>query len=334
MKKFLSVLLCVMVSTVALFAAGEKETTASGEKVFEMKLAHIQAPDHPNALGSVEFARLVEERTNGQIKISVFPGSQLGGNEDLYDSCALGTIDFTVLGFGEPAKTYSPFELLDGPYLAKDRDHFVRILNSDVFKEMCDEMEAATNVETLGAFYYGARYVTTNNFPVREPADLKGHTIRVPDHAMYVSTLNAMGAKATPMAFSDLYVSLQQNVIDGQENPVATIASKKFDEVQKYYCQTEHIMGGNCMYVSSKSMEKLTPELREIVRECGVEACDYINQLAFAAEDKYKVELQERGMILIDDVDKAAFEASVQSIYEGDSGKWSKDVYNRIKAVK
>lgn len=220
-------------ATTEVAASSEAVVEATGE-VYKLKLGHILTADHPDGLAADEFARLVNEKTNGMVEISVFPSSQLGTAQETFDALAIGAIDFTIDGFGEPAKQYTPFVLLDAPYIADDRDHLMRILESDVVSEMYDEMSEVTDVSVLGSVYYGARYITTNDFEVRNPSDLSGKIIRVPDQSMYVSTLDAMGAVATPMAFTEVFMALKQNVVDGQENPLATIYSNKFYEVQKY----------------------------------------------------------------------------------------------------
>ncbi len=319
MKKghvLISLILMMIVSTTLVFASGNKEGNDNPlEKVYELKLGHIQPATHPNGLGSEEFAKLVKEKTDGHVIVSVFPSSQLGTEQELFDSVAMGTIDFATLGYGMAAKQYSPFLIFDAPYLAIDREQWTRKMNSDVAREIFKGLEDKTSVVTLGAFYYGNRYLTTANFPVRKPADLNNHTVRVPDQKMYVDTLNAMGATATPMAFSEVFLALQQGVIDAQENPLATIATNKFNEVQTYLNQTEHITGGNCFYASKKSIEKLPSEYQQAILEAGIEAAAYTNKIAFEAEDNYKKLLQEQGMILVDDVDKKAFKESTSSVY-------------------
>lgn len=341
MKKALSLVITLCMAAALLAGCGSNAGTGAdvktaadnGDKVYELKLGHIQPAEHPNGQGAVEFARLVEEKTGGHVKVSVFPSSQLGNEQELFDAVALGSVDFAIIGFGEPAKQYSPFLLLDAPYLATDRDQWVRIMKSDAIGAMCEEMAETTKVACLGIFYYGARYVTSN-YEIHSPADLAGHTIRVPDQQMYVSTLNAMGATATPMALSEVFLALQQNVIDGQENPVATITANKFNEVQSYLIQTEHIMGGNCIYASEKTLEGLPEEYRAAVIEAGIEATDFINTLAFEAEDTCKQQLQDNGMTLISDVDKQAFQKATECVYEELSANWTPELLESIRAVK
>lgn len=296
----------------------------------ELKLAHIMPIDHPNGLGAEEFARLVKEKTDGHITVNVFPASQLGNEKEIFDAVEIGSIDFAIIGFGEPAKKYQDIGILDAPYIADDREHLVRILNSDVVLSMFDSMEEHMGAKGIGAFYYGARYLTTKDKLVNGPADMKGLNIRVPDQKLYIDTLTAMGAVATPMAFSEVFLSLQQGVIDGQENPLATIASNKFDQVQRYLIKTEHIMGANALYASTKTLNSLPESYRAEVLEAAKEASAWIDSKAFEAEDSYIKQLTDNGMELIEDVDKDAFKEQTAYIYDD----FDKGLVEQIHAVK
>lgn len=327
-------------------AAASGETAASGEAAAsggaagsqaaaddgfhaELKLAHIMPIDHPNGLGAEEFARLVNEKTDGHVTVSVFPASQLGNEKEIFDAVEIGSIDFAIIGFGEPAKKYQDIGILDAPYIADDREHLVRILNSDVVASLFDSMEEHMGARGIGAFYYGARYLTTKDKPVTGPADMKGLNIRVPDQKLYIDTLTAMGAVATPMAFSEVFLSLQQGVIDGQENPLATIAANKFDQVQRYLIKTEHIMGANAIYAGTKTLDSLPDKYREAVLEAAGEAAAWIDDKAFEAEDTYIEQLKSNGMELIEDVDKEAFRQQTAFIYD----EFDKTLVDRIHAV-
>ncbi|MFI3173495.1 MAG: DctP family TRAP transporter solute-binding subunit, partial [Eubacteriales bacterium] len=235
------------------------EVAASGE-TFELKLGHIQTAEHPLGQSAEYFAELVSEYTGGAVTISIFPASQLGSESEIFDAVDIGSIDFALLGFGEPADKFTDIGIFDAPYLADDRDHMVRILNSDETFALFEEMTEYMNVKGLGGFYYGARYLTTANDEVRSPEDMTGLNIRVPDQTMYIETLSAMGCVATPMSFSEVYLSLQQGVIDGEENPLSSIASNKFDEVQTYLIKTEHIIGTQALYVSTGTLDSLPAE--------------------------------------------------------------------------
>jgi tripartite ATP-independent periplasmic transporter solute receptor, DctP family len=333
MKKGLLVV-CMLLCMISLvFANGSSENTGKNG-VIEMKLGHIQPAAHPNGMGADEFARLVNEKSGGRIKVSVFPACQLGTEAELFDSVALGSIDFAVLGYGDAAKQCPSFKLLDAPYLASGREAWVELLNSDAIAELQSELVDKAGVRVMSNFYYGARWMTTSNLEVRKPADLSGHTIRVPDQEMYVATLNAMGATATPMAFSEVFLALQQKVIDGQENPLATISMNSFNEAQKYLIKTEHIIGGNCFYVNEKKLKSLPEDLQQIVLDCAKEAAVYTSKLAFEAEDNCKKDLVDKGMIVIEDVDKDAFIQSTRKVLDSLKGVVDPVLFDKIVNAK
>ncbi len=315
-------------------AKEEASTDEMSSETFELKLGHIMTPEHPNGLGAEKFAELVEEKTGGNVKVSVFPSSQLGNEKDIFDAVAMGMVDFAILGYGEPAKRYAPTLIFDAPFLAEDREHLVRIFNDSIVQEIFDDMAAEIDVRAIGPFYYGTRYLTTSEKAVHGPEDLEGMKIRTPDQPLYVSTMKAMGGTPVPMAFPEVYLALQQGVIDGQENPPATIATNKFYEVQSYLMKTAHIMGGNCIYVSEDTMSKLPAEYQEAIIEAGKEAADFINQTAFEAEDMYLKEIEENGVTIVEDVDRDAFIAGAQDLYSEYEKKWGEGLLEKIRTIK
>lgn len=297
-------------------AEGAADSQNDSDYSAQLKLGHIMPIDHPNGMGAEKFAELVEEKTNGNVTVSVFPTSQLGNEKELFDAVDLGSLDFAILGYGEPAKKFNDIGILDAPFLANDREHLVRILSSETIQSIFDEMPSHMNAKALSGFYYGARYLTTSKKEIRDPESLAGMNIRVPDQKLYIDTLSKMGASATPMSFGEVFLALQQGAIDGQENPLATIAANKFDQVQNYLIKTEHIMGANALYVSTKTLEKMPKEYVAAIQEAAKETADWINEKAFETEDNYKKQLVDNGMTLIEDVNKEAFKEATKSIYD------------------
>lgn len=175
--------------------------------------------------------------------------------------------------------------------------------------------------------------MTTGKVAVKSPADTKGLKIRCPDQPMFVGVVISMGATPTPMALSEVYLALQQGVVDGQENPVATINSMKFFEVQKYLSKTGHIAQGNHIFVSDKTLKKLPPEFQKVVLEAGQATADWVNKQAFELEDKLISELQSKGMTVIEP-DREAFIKAAQPIYAEYEDKWGKGLLEKIRAIK
>ena len=340
-KKIILLLVFLMVSIVTTGCAGNNKNEVMAEKdqkvgegKYSFKLGHILTIDHPIGQGAIKFAELVKEKTNGHVIIDVFPSSQLGNEKDIFDAVAMGIIDFSILGFGEPAKRFSPALILDAPFIAEDRQHLVRIFDDEIVQDLFKQMEEETNVCAIGPFYSGTRYLTTSNKLVKSPDDMEGLKIRTPDQPIFVSTIKAMGATPVPMAFPEVYLSLQQGVIDGEENAPATIITNKFYEVQKYIIKTAHVVCGNCIYVSKKTLDKLPEEYQNAVIEAGKEAADYISKISFEKEDEYLKELEEMDNVtIIEDVDRDAFIDNIQDLYKEYESKWGEGLLEKIRTI-
>ena len=327
-----NIMMIFILGLLALSCKDDNINKTSDSSVYKakLKLGHIMPTTHPNGIGAEEFVRLVAEKSGGNITISIFPASQLGNEKELFDSVEIGSLDFAMLGFGEPGKKYEAISIIDAPFLANDREHLIRILKSDSVTRIFDEMPNYMGVKLLAPFYYGARYLTTGKNIVTNFATMKGLNIRVPDQKLYIDTLKAMGSVPTPMAFSDVFLSLQQGVIDGQENPLATIHANKFNEVQTYLIRTEHIMGANALYMNTKTFKDMPEEAKNIIIEAALETAEWINAKAFAEEDRFLLELKDLGMTYIEDVDKSEFREATKSVYD----EFDQELVQSIKSVK
>jgi tripartite ATP-independent transporter DctP family solute receptor len=300
---------------------------------YTLRLAHIMNSGHPNSSGAIKFAELVKEKTNGQVNIDVFPSAQLGNEKEIFDALTIGAVDFGMIGFGEASKRYPPMLIFDTPYVAKDREHLLRILNSPVAKGIFETMTKKTDVKVLGTFYYGTRHVTTTNTVIKEPKDMNGLKLRCPDQPICVAYTKAMGATPTPMALTEVYLALSQGVIDGQENPAATIAENKFYEVQKYLIKTGHLVNGNCLYMSNKKYKLLPPKLAKAVLDAANETCAWINQKAFEVEDAYLNQIKKHGVIFIEP-NRDLFSNNMTALYKEYEKIWGKGLLEKIRSIK
>lgn len=309
-----------------------KEETKETFKPITLKLGHVLPTDHLNHTAALKFADLVKEKTDGKVSVEVYPASQLGNEKEIIDAVAMGTLDFALCGFGEVAKRYAPALIFDGPFIFRDREHLARVFKSDVFKEMMDGMDQQAKIKMISPGYYGTRYVTTTDTEVYSPEDLSGFKLRTPDQPMFVAVGKGMGATPTPMAFAEVYLGLQQGVVDGQENPPAAITSMKFYEVQNYLIKTGHIIQPNNVFGSSKVLNKLPEDIQKAIAEAGEEVSEFQLKESFAIEDKLLKELEENGMTIIEP-DHEAFVKAAQPIYEEYEEKWGKGLLEKIRSV-
>lgn len=298
------------------------------------RLATIQPPDSPLGKTAAKFADLVKEKSNGSVIIDVFPASQLGNEKDIIDAIEMGTIEFTLAGTAEWAKRVKAMKIFEAPFVYRDRQHLINFYHSasgqDVIKKLTDK----SGVVSLGFLYYGTRNVTTSKIAAQTPADLAGAKIRCPDQPLYVQTVKAMGANPTPMAFSEVYLALQQGAVDGQENPPATIVNMKFYEVQKYMIKTGHIIAGVMLWTKDSFFSKLPEEARKAISAAADETMVWGNDYAFKLEDEYLNKLgNEYGMTIIEP-DKASFVKAAQSLLDSYEKEWGEGLLKKVQAVK
>jgi tripartite ATP-independent transporter DctP family solute receptor len=302
--------------------------TALGAPIV-IKFANTVAPDHPNHVAAERFAELVASRTD-KIEVQVFPAAQLGSEKDLLEGTMFGGVDMFQVSPGAVSLIQPEFAVLDCPYIFRDVDHLERVLHSEVMQPLYDKLEANRGIKVLDAFwYYGTRHLTTKDKPIYKPEDLAGMLIRAPEQPIYLETVKAMGATATPVDFADLYLALKQGTVDGQENPVATIYTYKYYEAQKYLMLTGHMIRTIVVGINADLFDSLSPDLQEILVESLLEAGQYNKELMLKAEEELLVELQNLGMVIVEP-DVEAFREATKVVAEIFEDKWGRDLYEAI----
>jgi C4-dicarboxylate-binding protein DctP len=334
MKKILYVLLCVFVSSVAVFASGQEEGQDSENKVYELKLAHIYPSDHPFNVGSEQIAKEVFEKTNGKVKINIFPGAQLGAETSEINSLQAGAIDIAILGSGEVGKRVTDFNIFAAPFIFIDGEDAIKTAKAPLFDDLYDQTHqyGFTVVEML---YYGTRQLTTNN-AVDSPADTEGLKLRVPDVPIYrYMAKYIFGAAPTPMSLSEVYLALQQGVIAGQENPIPTIYSQKFNEVCSYINLTNHMVNIFPVIMSDKTREMLPEEYVSIIDNAFKNGAITINKMIMANEKSLLDEMEASGVNVHIPAQREKFEEAAKALVEKceEDGIWSPGYYDKVKSI-
>ncbi|WP_116871649.1 TRAP transporter substrate-binding protein [Vibrio splendidus] len=271
---------------------------------YTLKLGHVANEDHVWHQAFEHFAETVDKKSEGRLNIDIYPNSQLGAERDVISGIQLGTVDMTMSG--ETLQNWAPkAALLAVPYAIRDSEHMAKVADGKIGKEIEKEITARTGLVPLTWFERGPRNLTTNK-PIKEPSDLKGLTIRVPNVPIFVSTWSALGAKPTPMAFSEVFTALQQSTVNGQENPLSLIESASFFEVQKYVNKTEHVRSWIYVLIGKRQLEKLPQDLQQILLESAKEMHEFEHKLAVEEETKLIKRLQDKGM-QFNDVDQEMF---------------------------
>ncbi|MES2787353.1 MAG: TRAP transporter substrate-binding protein [Pseudomonadota bacterium] len=321
----------VILCALGLAAAGG----AQAADPITLKLAHVVPPKSSKDLANIRFAELVGKCTNGTVKVEVFPGGQLGKEADLAQAVALGTVDL----FWGDAATFSPFvkelNVFNTPFLFKDVKQWKTVVRGPIGDDLVQRLEAKSAVKILGRMQMGDRYILTSKKPVRVPADLAGMKIRVPDVPMYTASFAALGAKATPIAFSEVYVSLQQGVIDGMENPSGLIRGMKFYEVTKYLTHMAWSNSVNFLAVNKTVFNKLNAAQKTCMTQAGAQASEHLDTLIQAEEEDNLKFFKEKGMEIVEVKDPAPWINQVKDFPKQYGSNWgTPDLYTRIQNTK
>ena len=255
---------------IAYFAATLLSGIAAAEAQIEIKFGHVGEPGSLFQLSADEFARRANEKLGDKAKIVVFGSSQLGSDEELLQKLLLGTADM-ALPSTVMSSVVPEFGLFEMPYLVKDRDHMQKIEEEVVWPILAPAAEEK-GYEVLAVWENGFRNITNNVRPIVTPEDLSGIKLRTPSGEWRVKMFQAYGANPTPMEFSEVFVALQTGVIDGQENPYANITSAKFNEVQKYLSETNHVYTPSFPVASLRRWESWPPEAQEAIFHVAQEA--------------------------------------------------------------
>ena len=316
-------------STAASSTAAASTEQASGEK-HEITIAHQQDETDSMHLGAVEFKKYVEENSNGQIDVTIFPNGQLGAEVDIIQSIlSQGGCDITFTG--ETMQTYEPdLGMIGMPYLIQSDEHMDKVLNGEVGQELEGLMESA-GMKCLTYYTRGPRYITSNR-KITCVADCNNLVIRTPSSAMTVAAFEALGAKPTPMALAEVFTSLQQNTIEAQENPLAMIYTKSFYEVQKYLVLTAHLRAWVYVAMGKAQFDALPAELQQVVMDGAAEAQAYEHGLFLDNEERYYQELQEKGMEFIEVDTKEFADAMIGGVLPTLSDS-QKKLYDEIAAL-
>jgi len=303
-------------AVLALAAATLAPLTAQAQAT-KLTLGHGAAPGNPRHEAAVLFAERVKAKTGGRIEVQVAHSAQLGDDAAMITALRSGTLDISANSQGAMANVVPEYAALGLPFLFADVQKAWALLDGPVGEEL-SKRTAAKGMVVLGQWDNGIRHVTNGKRAVKAPADLKGLKIRTPPDTMTVDIMQALGADTQQIKFAELYVALQQGVVDGQENPLANIASAKLYEVQKYLTLTGHKYEANPFVMSKRSWDKLSPADQKVFTEAAAEATQTQRKLSREADEKLVADLKSRG-VQIDTVDRKAFVEATKPVY----AKWT-----------
>ena len=311
-------------------------TTAALAAEYDLKMGMVAGTSSNEYKAAEYFANQVKEKSNGQIDIAIFPSGQLGDDRSMIEQLSGGALDFTFAEIGRFSIFFPEAEVYTLPYMMKDFDHMQRATWDTQFgKDLTQKIHDELGITILSQGYNGTRQ-TTSNKAINSVKDMQGLKLRVPTAPANLNYAKYSGASPTPMAFSEVYLALQTNSVDGQENPLSAIRAQKFYEVQPYLAMTNHIINDQLYLVSKDTMERLTPELRKVVQDAAVDAAKYHTKLFVEEEASLKDFFKNNG-VTVTEPDTQEFKAAMQPVYDEytkKNGKLGEEGIKQINAVR
>jgi len=298
----------------------------------KLKWAHVYEVAEPYHTEALWAAEEIKKRTNGKYEIGVFPASQLGNENQINEGLGLGTVDMIYTGVAFAGSIHKPIAITNAPFVLRDFDHFMAYRASPLFRDIAKGYEDKTKHKVITLTYYGQRMVTANK-AINKPEDMKGMKLRVPPAPLFLMFTKSVGANATPIAFAEVYLALQQGTVDGQENPLPTIMAKKFYEVQSHIILSGHITESLLTIVGSHVWPKLNDAEKKIFQDVLAEAADKATKQIRDSEQKLADEFRKLNKTVIEP-DRAAFRAAALPLHNDGSGGWSKAEYDALQALK
>lgn len=310
---------------------GNNQSTSTSDATYQFKLGH-QAPENSNYQKfALLFKEKLEEKTNGEANVSIYPFRQLGTDRELLEAMQLETLDFGVIS-GPPVSQFAPkVSLVDLPFLFNDWEHVNKFISSDAGKEFMGLTDDA-NLKMLGFMNRGFRHVTNNKGPIEKLEDFKGLSIRVIESDLYTSSYKALGANPQQMNWGDAYTGLEQGAIDAQENTLDIIHDEKVDEVQKYVSKTGIHFVFAYLMASKPKFDTLPDNIKQAVVEAADEAGKEISKENEANDEKFEEILKEKGMEF-NDFDRGQFDGKFDQVYELYTKKYGDDLLKKIQSI-
>ncbi len=297
MNRSIKQLLAGAIAPAFLLAGVASSTVNAQEKA--IKLGIGLAENHPQGMGAARFAEILDKKSGGKLKVKVYYSGSIGDDVRMVSALKGGVQEMTIPSTAPLVGDIKDFGVLDLPFMFNDEKEADAVLDGPFGTKLLEKLPPKGLV---GLCYWenGFRQLTNSRRPVSRAEDIQGLKVRVMQNPAYLETFNGLGANAVPMAFSEVYTALETRTIDAQENPIPTIESSKFNEVQKYLTLTKHTYSPFVVLVSKRFWDKLSPDEQKAMREACVESRDYQRKVNREANIKVLESLKKAGMQVIE----------------------------------
>jgi len=310
----------------ALYGAAQAQTI--------LRWGDVVGGSHPQVQMIDRVAAEVKAKTGGRVEIQAFAGGQIGGSRDMIEAVANGSQQLVTEGAANFGAWIPSISVVEAPYIWRDPQHLIKALNGPLLAQYNEQLVKARGMRVLGAVYYGTRHVTTSAKAVNALADMKGLKLRVPENDVFKAMAESWGARPTPMNFNELYLALKQGVVDGQENPLPTIKSGKFYEVQKYLVLSGHIMTPRLVVVNDAAWQKIAAADRKAVEDVLKAQMAWADSQIIAQEKTLVDEFKAAGVTVLQPDVAEWRKATLAAVPPKFEAKWGKGTYESIANMK
>lgn len=338
MKKIVLLLIAVLLSGIvsACGSANEKSSTNNekGETI-TLRYGHTAPATDPGGMIADKLAKEVSEKTDGKVKIEVFPSGQLGGEIEMVEQLKSGSIDMAFVTGGALSNLVPEISVLDMPFLFRDLDHVHNTLKGEVGEELSNKVSEA-GIQSLAFWDYGLGHLANNKREIRTPEDLKGLKMRTLENDIFIDTYKSLGTDPVPMPFSELYTSIQQGVVDGTDPVNVVMTGGKLYEVTKFYTEIGINYRSGVLLINKDKFNSLDEETRTILTDLVEENGSYYHDVVVKDYEAKAMKLiKDNGVKIIDieEIDRDAFVEAVQPVYEKHEKRFG-DLVEKIKNVK
>ena len=303
-----------------------------------LKLAHSYPTTNHWHKGAAHAAKVINEKSNGQIVIDIYTDSQLGTEEQITEAVIFGSIDVIITSANQLSNLFTPMAIFDMPFTFKDVNHVYRFGKTDIAKQMFGDLEEEFKVKVLGVAPYGVRQLISTEKPIKSPADLKGMKFRVPEMKMWIEVIKTMGANPTPIPYVEAYLSLQQGVVDALDNPLSGMKSMKFFEVGKYISKTSHAAVLSFFLMNQDKFKALNAEDQKILAEGFEEGAKVVVDILNKEDEELGAYFEEQGLTIIEpsEIDIKAFQQATSTMPDKYKKYWIRygaDLHQKIQGM-
>ncbi len=325
-KKIIKLVFCLLLATaVAIVAAGcgggENAGDQNGgdkqEKIV-VKFTHVVAESTPKGQAALKFAEVLEEKSGGLFEVQVYPSSQLYGDKEEQEQLLANNVQFIAPSVTKLVTLNPAFQLVDMPFLFKDRAQAYRFFDGEAGQDLLHSLEPH-GILGLAWWANGFKHFTNSKRPLKAPEDFKGLKFRTQSGGVLDEQFKALGAGSQTLAFSEVYQALQNGTVDGQENTFNNIDTQKYVEVQKYLTISNHGRLDYVVLTNTTFWNSLTEEQQQMIREAMAEATEYERQLADELDQESFENIKNSGKVEIyelTDEDRAKFIEALQPLYD------------------